>query len=219
MLTNLIFTPNRLKNHKLFLAITAALFAASAALTHPNVSAVELRAPQLPQAQPPQPNSTPALQPSRMPASTPVLVPNTEAALGKKDQGLLFASPSINVKQIEVKASEFPIATAEQYKVGFECTISALPSQKDYSKYPRHTCFIDQPRTTTLNSLNIARVDSWPSADGITTKIIMIADKKSAKNPNPYRIRTAFQLLHETSPTVSKPVLKDFAYADGLLKK
>ena len=142
-----------------------------------------------------------------------------EIKLPNKDSGILFAAPSITVKQIDVKPKEFPPVSATQYKVGFECSIRVTPAQKDYSKFPRHTCFIDQPRTAVLNGLTIVRVDSWPSADGVTSKIVMIADKNSVKNPNPYRIRTAFQLLYETTEKDSKPVLKDFVYADGLLKK
>ena len=73
-----------------------------------------------------------------------------------------------------------------------------------------------QPRTSALNGLPIYRVDYFPSVDGITTKIVMVADK-NAKNPNPGRIRTAFQLMHEKNETTRNTVLKDFVYADGLL--
>jgi hypothetical protein len=162
--------------------------------------------------------STPLRAPGAGPLTSPLTL-NTDIRAIPKDQSALFASPSISVKQIEVKPTEFPPVGADQYKVGFECIIKVTPVQKDYSKYPRYTCFIDKPKTSAMNALEIVRVDSWPSADGITTKIVMIADKKSAKNPNPGRIRTAFQLMHEVTETNFKPVLKDFFYADGLLKK
>ncbi len=184
--------------------------------------ALELRAPVAPSHPPASaPTPIPAQQAPKIQTIPLITQPTAppEIKLSPKDQGMLFAPPSIAVKQIEVKQNEFPPATNDQYKVGFECTLKVTPTQKDYSKYPRYTCFIDKPRTSTMNALEIVRVDSWPSADGITTKIVMIADKKSAKNPNPGRIRTAFQLLHEVSETNYKTALKDFVYADGLLKK
>ena len=125
-------------------------------------------------------------------------------------------SASMTVKQIDIKPSEFPQITASQYKVAFECKIATSKPQTDYSKFPRYSCFLDQPRTSAMNGLPIYRVDYFPSADGITTKIVMVADK-NAKNPNPGRIRTAFQLMHEKNETTRNTVLKDFVYADGLL--
>ena len=125
-------------------------------------------------------------------------------------------SASMTVKQIDIKPGEFPQITASQYKVAFECKITTSKPQTDYSTFPRHSCFLDQPRTSAMNGLPIHRVDYFPSADGITTKIVMVADK-NAKNPNPDRIRTAFQLMHEKNNTTRNTVLKDFVYADGLL--
>ncbi len=167
--------------------------------------------------QPNQPLRTTVAAPQLSNSAPGAIQPTINESL--KNHGVLFAAPSITVKQIEVKPTEFPPVAANQYKVGFECTIKVIPPPKNHSEYPRYTCFIDQPRTTTLNALTIDRVDGWPSADGVTSKIVMLANKQSEKNPKPGRIRTAFQLMHETSPTVSKPVLKDFVYADGLLKK
>lgn len=125
-------------------------------------------------------------------------------------------SASMTVKQIDIKPAEFPQITASQYKVAFECKIATQKPQTDYSKFPRYSCFLDQTRTSAMNGLPIYRVDYFPSADGITTKIVMVADK-NAKNPNPGRIRTAFQLMHEKNETTRNTVLKDFVYADGLL--
>lgn len=125
-------------------------------------------------------------------------------------------SASMTVKQIDIKPGEFPQITASQYKVAFECKISTSKPQTDYSKFPRYSCFLDQPHTSTLNGLPIYRVDYFPSADGITTKIVMVADKH-ARNPNPGRIKAAFQLMHEKNETTRNTVLKDFVYADGLL--
>jgi hypothetical protein len=206
-------------NSSLKLALAIAL---SFSLGTVSAYALELRPPSAPPAAPATtPTPTTAQQAPKIQTIPSITQPTAppEIKPSPKDQGMLFAPPSIAVKQIEVKQNEFPPATNDQYKVGFECTLKVTPTQKDYSKYPRYTCFIDKPRTSTMNALEIVRVDSWPSADGITTKIVMIADKKSAKNPNPGRIRTAFQLMHEVSETNYKPVLKDFVYADGLLKK
>ena len=125
-------------------------------------------------------------------------------------------SASMTVKQIDIKPAEFPQITASQYKVAFECKIATQKPQTDYSKFPRYSCFLDQTRTSAMNGLPIYRVDYFPSADGITTKIVMVADK-NAKNPNLGRIRTAFQLMHEKNETTRNTVLKDFVYADGLL--
>ncbi len=125
-------------------------------------------------------------------------------------------SASMTVKQIDVKPGEFPQITASQYKVAFECKIATSKPQTDFSKFPRYSCFLDQPRTSAMNGLPIYRVDYFPSVDGITTKIVMVADK-NAKNPNPDRIRAAFQLMHEKNETTRNTVLKDFVYADGLL--
>lgn len=125
-------------------------------------------------------------------------------------------SASMTVKQIDIKPGEFPQITASQYKVAFECKIAPSKPQTDYSTFPRYSCFLDQPRTSAMNGLPIYRVDYFPSVDGITTKVVMVADKTS-KNPNPGRIRTAFQLMHEKNDTTRNTVLKDFVYADGLL--
>lgn len=203
------------------------VFAFSLSLGAMHVTAADLRAPTAPGTLAPSQVQVPAptvatgngaiVQPSAKGTLSTIVRP--EIKLPVKDNNLIVAPASISVKQIEVGPNEFPSATNAQYKVGFECTIRVTPAQKDYSKFPRHTCFLDQPRTSSLNGLNIVRVDSWPSADGVTTKIVMIADKNSVKNPNPHRIRTAFQLMHETSASANKVVLNDFVYADGLLKK
>lgn len=125
-------------------------------------------------------------------------------------------SASIVVRQIQTTPTEFPPVMQNQYKVGFECSIKNPNSQAGNVKYPRYRCFLDQTRTATLNAMGIHRVDNFPSIDGITTKIIVVANK-SAQNPMPGRIRSAFQLYLEKSEADSAPVLKDFVYADGLL--
>ena len=114
-------------------------------------------------------------------------------------------SASMTVKQIGIKPGEFPQITASQYKVAFECRITTSKPQTNHSTFPRYSCFLDQPRTSALNRLPIYRVDYFPSVDGITTKIVMVADK-NAKNPNPGRIRTAFQLMHEKNETTRNTV-------------
>lgn len=138
-------------------------------------------------------------------------------ASGDKPVLRQVSTATMTVKQIEAKLTEFPQITANQYKVAFECRITATPAQTDHSKFPRYSCALDQTRTSTLNGLPIYRVDNFPAADGVLTRIVMVADK-SAKNPNPGRIRTAFQLIYEKSASASEPVQKDFSYVDALLK-
>ena len=126
------------------------------------------------------------------------------------------STATLAVKQIEVKPGEFPPFTGNQIKVAFECRIGAAPAQTDYSKFPRYTCFLDQKRTADLNQLPIRRVDYFPSGDGITTKVTVVADR-TAVNARPGRIRAAFQLMHEPHAGAGQPVLKDFVFADGLI--
>ncbi|MEQ1519600.1 MAG: hypothetical protein ABL931_24260 [Usitatibacteraceae bacterium] len=122
---------------------------------------------------------------------------------------------SMSVKQIETTVGEFPQMTANQYKLAFECRIAPSKPQTDFSKFPRYSCFLDQPRTRAVSDLSIRRVDYFPSVDGIATKIVMVVDN-SGRKPNPERIRTAFQLIHEKNEVTRSAVLKDFVYVDGL---
>jgi hypothetical protein len=126
------------------------------------------------------------------------------------------STATMSVKQIEAKLGEFPQITTNQYKIAFECHIKATPTQTDHSRFPRYSCVLDQMRTSVLNNLPISRVDYFPSATGVLTRIVMVADK-NAKNPNPGRILTAFQLIHEKNETTREKMLKDFVYADGWL--
>ena len=115
---------------------------------------------------------------------------STRGAAASSLSALRQATATLAVKQVETKPGEFPPAAANQVKVAFECRIAATPAQTDYSKFPRFSCALDQKRTAEMSQLALYRVDYFPSADGVTAKVTVVADR-SAQNPKPGRIRAA----------------------------
>ena len=132
------------------------------------------------------------------------------AAMGAKNK------PTIEVKPLVVKANEFPAVILGQMKVAFECTILHTPPQTRFDVFPRYRCDLDKPRTVEINPLTIQRVDQFPSVDGITTKVVVIAHKPSKDAATPPRLRAAFQLYRDQSAGNSVALLKDFLYADAM---
>jgi len=126
--------------------------------------------------------------------------------------------PAIEVRSLVLKPGEFPPASPAQYKVAFECTIRNIPPQTDFDLFPRYRCDLDKVRTVEVNRLPIYRIDIFPSADGITTKIVLIANKNAKDMTLPNHIRAALQLYRDQSAKEGVSVLKDFFYADGLLE-
>lgn len=141
---------------------------------------------------------------------------STRGAAASSLSALRPATATLAVKQVETKPGEFPPAAANQVKVAFECRIAATPAQTDYSKFPRFSCALDQKRTAEMSQLALYRVDYFPSADGVTAKVTVVADR-SAQNPKPGRIRAAFQLMLEKSAGSGEPVYKDYIFADGVI--
>ncbi len=117
---------------------------------------------------------------------------------------------SIDIKILSVKPNEFPPINPDQYKVAFECTIRGVPLQTDFNVFPRFRCDLDKARTGETNKLTIQRVDQFPSIDGITTKIVVIAKKMSLGNAGPTQFHAAFQLYRDQSAESSAAILKDF---------
>jgi len=143
---------------------------------------------------------------SLLPAS-PVKATPAAALVGKN-------SATIEVKPLVVKANEFPPVIAGQMKVAFECTILHTPPQARFDVFPRYRCDLDKPRTVEINPLTIQRVEQFPSVDGITTKVVVIAHRSSKDGANPTRLRAAFQLYRDQSASNSVALLNDFLYAD-----
>ena len=144
---------------------------------------------------------------SLMPSSPVKVIP--AAAVNEKNKS------TIVVKQLVVKSNEFPALISGQMKVAFECTIFNVPVQTDFGIFPRYRCDLDKPRTVDINKLTIQRVDQFPSVDGITTKIVVVAHHSSTNAPSPSRLRAAFQLYRDQSASTTVAVLKDFLYADA----
>lgn len=124
--------------------------------------------------------------------------------------------PAIEVTPLAVKANEFPSAVSGQMKVAFECTIVNVPPQSEFDVFPRYRCDLDKPRTVEINKLTIQRVDQFPSVDGITTKIVVVAHHSSKDTPRPARLHAAFQLYRDQSAGNSVGMLKEFLYVDAM---
>ncbi len=147
-----------------------------------------------------------------------LLTSTAATPLSSKSVALLMAKnkPTIEVRPLAVKANEFPPAISNQMKVAFECTIRNAPPQIDFSTFPRHRCDLDKLRTLELNKLTIQRIDQFPSADGITIKIVVIARNPLKDEPSPTRFHAAFQLYLDQPAGNSVAVLKEFLYADAM---
>ena len=117
---------------------------------------------------------------------------------------------TIEVRALVVKLNEFPPVISGQIKVAFECTILHAPPQTDFDVFPRYRCDLDKPRTVEMNRLTIQRVDQFPSVDGITTKIVIVAHNSSKDTAIPSRLRAAFQLYRDQSVSNSVAMLKEF---------
>ncbi len=124
---------------------------------------------------------------------------------------------TIGIKRLAVKPNEFPPIGPDQYKVAFECTIRGAPQQTDFNVFPRYRCDLEKARTVEINKLTIQRVDQFPSIDGITTKIVVIAKKITSSQPGPNQIHAAFQLYRDQSAESSSAMLKDFLIVDATL--
>lgn len=142
---------------------------------------------------------------------------SAEALRAPSPLGGAAAVPGIVVKPVAVRADEFPPAAPGQFKVGFECTIRLAVPQTDSRRFPRYRCDLDREQTARLNRLPLARVGVYPSADGITTKIVVIVEKSAQTTlERPARLHAAFQLYRDTSDKQTAAVLADYVYADGL---
>ncbi len=124
---------------------------------------------------------------------------------------------TIVIKTLAVKPNEFPPIGPDQFKVAFECTIRGASQQTDFNVFPRYRCDLDKARTVELNKFTIQRVDQFPSIDGITTKIVVIAKKATSSQPGPNQLHVAFQLYRDQSAESSAAMLKDFLMADATL--
>ena len=164
---------------------------------------------------PPAPASSLLPRPA-LPSTSPTA--STSSALAPPTISALKTRPAaIDIKTLAVKPNEFPPIGTDQYKVAFECTIRGVPHQTDFSVYPRYRCDLDKPRTGELNKLTILRVDQFPSIDGITTKIVVIAKKTALGQPSPTQFHAAFQLYRDKSADSGAAMFKDFILADALL--